>query len=165
METDLSRSTDVHRCIEFKFGFIMDEVEQVRNTSNFHESFRLCPDPLIYPFDDNGKRVQYRYDYLTIEGEHLLEVATINDYSIMIGSYPCNITSISDKQIVCQPTNGTIEKLSRRKRNSQNLHSDEYDPSLVRVCILRTTCVHCGQLINTCILFLSRSWSVDEFTR
>ena len=101
---------------EFQFGFIMDDVEYVRNTSTYHEIFLLCPDPIIYPFNNDGKRIQYRYDYLTIEGSNLLDVATINDYLITIGSYPCNITSISDKQIVCQPTNRTIEKLSRKKR-------------------------------------------------
>ena len=111
----------------------MDNVERVRNTSTFHETFQFCPDPDIYPFNNDGKRIQYRYDYLTIEGSNLLDVATINDYSITIGSYPCNITSISDKQIVCQPTNGTIEKLVRKKRISLDLHRNDNEEAIVRV--------------------------------
>ncbi|CAF4154537.1 unnamed protein product, partial [Didymodactylos carnosus] len=51
------------QCIEFKFGFIMDDVEKVRNTSTFLETFLLCPDPEIYPFSNNGIRIQYQYEY------------------------------------------------------------------------------------------------------
>lgn len=114
----------------------MDDVEHVRNTSTYHETFLLCPDPEIFPFDNDGKRIQYRYDYLTIEGSNLLDVATIDDYFITIGSYPCNITSIADKQIVCQPTNRTIEQLSRRKRFSLDLQMRDYDHAIVRVSLI-----------------------------
>lgn len=129
-----SRSND-HRnhCVELKFGFYMDGVERLRNTSNYHETFLLCPDPIIYPFDNDGKRIQYRYDYLTVEGSNLLDVAAVHDYFITIGSYPCNITSISDKQIVCQPTNRTVERLSRRKRLLLDLNSRDQDQPIVRV--------------------------------
>jgi hypothetical protein len=130
-----SRSFDKNHCLEFKFGFIMDDVEYVRNTSTYHETFLLCPDPIIYPFNNDGKRIQYRYDYLTIEGTNLLDVATINDYFITIGSYPCNITSISDKQIVCQPTNRTIEKLIRKKRMLLDIHTKDNEQAIVRVSI------------------------------
>ena len=128
-----SRTNLKHSCLQFKFGFYMDDVEHVRNTSTYHETFLLCPDPEIYPFDNDGKRIQYRYDYLTIEGSNLLDVATMDDYFITIGSYPCNITSISDKQIVCQPTNRTIEQLSRRKRFSLDPQMRDYDQAIVRV--------------------------------
>jgi hypothetical protein len=128
-----SRSTNKYSCLEFQFGFFMDDVEFVSNTSTYHETFLLCPDPDIYPFNNDGKRIQYRYDYLTIEGSNLLAVATINDYSITIGSYPCNITSISDKQIVCQPTNRTIEKLIRKKRILLDMKDNEQ--AIVRVSI------------------------------
>jgi hypothetical protein len=127
--------SDKNHCSEFKFGFIMDNVEYVRNISTYHEIFLLCPDPIIYPFNNNGKRIQYRYDYLTIEGLNLLDVATINDYLITIGSYPCNITSISDKQIVCQPTNRTIEKLIRKKRSLLDMSSKDNEQAIVRVSI------------------------------
>jgi hypothetical protein len=113
----------------------MDDVEYVRNISAYHEIFLLCPDPIIYPFNNDGKRIQYRYDYLTIEGLNLLDVATMNDYLITIGSYPCNITSISDKQIVCQPTNRTIEKLIRKKRSLLDVNSKENEQAIVRVSI------------------------------
>lgn len=134
-----ARSSERNHCLEFQFGFLMDDVEHVRNTSNYHQLFLLCPDPIIYPFNNDGKRVQYRYDYLTIEGMNLLDVATINDYSITIGSYPCNITSISDKQIVCQPTNRTIEKLSRKKRILLDLTMKDHDQAIVRVSISNKT--------------------------
>jgi hypothetical protein len=111
----------------------MDDVEHVRNISTYQKSFLLCPDPDIYPFDNDGKRIQYRYDYLTIEGSNLLDVATVHDYLITIGSYPCNITSISDKQIVCQPTNRTIERLIRKKRRLLDLRSNDYEQPIVRV--------------------------------
>jgi len=111
----------------------MDDVESLRNTSTYSQTFQLCPDPIIFPFNNNGRRIQYRYDYLTIEGMNLLDVATINDYSIAIGSYPCNITSISDKQIVCQPTNHTIEKFSRKKRTLLQMSSGDHDQAIVRV--------------------------------
>ena len=117
----------------------MDDVEHVRNPLNYNQLFLLCPDPIIYPFNNDGKRVQYRYDYLTIEGMNLLDVATINDYSITIGSYPCNITSISDKQIVCQPTNRTIEKLSRKKRILLDLNMKDNDQAIVRVSLFPRT--------------------------
>ena len=136
----------------------MDDVEHVRNTSSYHQLFLLCPDPIIYPFNNDGKRVQYRYDYLTIEGMNLLDVATINDYSITIGSYPCNITSISDKQIVCQPTNRTIEKLSRKKRISLDLTMKDHDQAIVRVSTSNKT--------NSSIILFAyhRLLSVVEFT-
>jgi hypothetical protein len=130
-----SRSFDKNPCLEYKFGFIMDDVEYVRNTSTYHETFLICPDPILYPFNNDGKRIQYRYDYLTIEGINLLDVATINDYFITIGSYPCNITSISDKQIVCQPTNHTIEKLIRKKRILLDINTKDNEQPIVRVCI------------------------------
>jgi len=129
------RSFDKNHCLEFQFGFLMDDVEYVRNTSTYHETFLLCPDPIIYPFNNDGKRIQYRYDYLTIEGSNLLDVATINDYLITIGSYPCNITSISDKQIVCQPTNRTIEKLIRKKRILLDINTKDNEQAIVRVSI------------------------------
>ena len=128
---------DQTHCIEFQFGFFMDNVEDVRNTSTYYEKFLLCPDPIIYPFNNNGQRVQYRYDYLTIEGANLLDIATINDYLITIGSYPCNITSISDQQIVCQPTNRTIEKLIRKKRSLLNMNTLDNEQAIVRVSIVR----------------------------
>lgn len=131
-----SRSYEKNSCLELKFGFYMDDVEFVRNTSTYHETFLLCQDPIIYPFNNDGKRIQYRYDYLTIEGLYLLDVATINDYFITIGSYPCNITSISDKQIVCQPTNFTIEKLIRKKRLLLDINSKDNDQAIVRVSML-----------------------------
>jgi hypothetical protein len=130
-----SRSLDKNHCLEFKFGFFMDDVGYVRNTSTYNEIFFICPDPIIYPFSNNGKRIQYRYDYLTIEGLNLLDVATINDYFITIDSYPCNITSISDKQIVCQPTNRTIEKLIRKKRMLLDIHTKDNEQAIVRVSI------------------------------
>ncbi|CAF1302859.1 unnamed protein product [Adineta steineri] len=128
---------DKNHCLEFKFGFFMDDVEHVRNISTYHEVFLLCPDPIIYPFNNDGKRIQYRYDYLTIEGSNLLDVATINDYFITIGSFPCNITSISDKQIVCQPTNRTIEKLIRKKRILLNMDMKDNEQAIVRVTLGR----------------------------
>lgn len=128
-----------NHCLEFKFGFFMDDVELVRNVSAHRETFLLCPDPIIYPFQNDGKRIQYRYDYLTIEGSNLLDVATINDYSITIGSFPCNITSISEKQIVCQPTNRTIEKLIRKKRALLSMSAKDNDQAIVRVSVRRKT--------------------------
>ncbi|CAF1159331.1 unnamed protein product [Rotaria sordida] len=132
-----ARSYDKNHCFEFKFGFFMDDVEYVRNTSTYYETFLLCPDPIIYPFSNDGKRMQYRYDYLTIEGLNLLDVATINDYFITIGSFPCNITSISDQQIVCQPTNRTIEKLIRKKRVLVDINTKYNEQAIVRVTLGR----------------------------
>ncbi|CAF1616037.1 unnamed protein product, partial [Adineta ricciae] len=126
-----------NHCLEFKFGFFMDNVDLVRNISNYREVFLLCPDPIIHSFNNDGRRIQYRYDYLTIEGSNLLDVATINDYSITIGSFPCNITSISDKQIVCQPTNQTIEKLIRKKRLLLNINTKDSEQAIVRVTLGR----------------------------
>ncbi|UJR28522.1 hypothetical protein I4U23_009760 [Adineta vaga] len=131
------QSFSYNHCLEFKFGFFMDDVELVRNISTYREIFLLCPDPIIYPFNNDGKRIQYRYDYLTIEGSNLLDVATIHDYSITIGSFPCNITSISDKQIVCQPTNRTIEKLIRKKRMILNINTKDNEQAIVRVTLGR----------------------------
>lgn len=127
------RSGEKTRCVNVKFAFLMDNVEPVRNTSNFAEPFLVCLDPIINSFNNDGKRIQYRFDYLTIEGSNLLDVATIEDYSVTIGSYPCRITSISDKQIVCQPMNHSLEILSRRKRSLLDLNSIENDPTTVRV--------------------------------
>ncbi|CAM4743164.1 unnamed protein product [Rotaria magnacalcarata] len=132
-----SRSTDKNHCFELKFGFFMDDVEHVRNTSTYVETFFICPDPILHPFNDDGQRIQYRHDYLSIEGSNLLDVATINDYSITIGSYPCIITSISDQQIVCQPTNRTIEKLIRKKRILLDIHTKYNEQAIVRVTLGR----------------------------
>lgn len=129
------RSSDRDTCFEFKFGFFMDDVEHVRNISTYLETFVICPDPIIYPFNNEGRRIQYRYDYLTIEGSNLLDVATINDYLITIGSYPCIITSISDQQIVCQPTNRTMEKSIRKKRILLDIQKKYNEQAIVRVSI------------------------------
>ncbi|CAF1436037.1 unnamed protein product, partial [Didymodactylos carnosus] len=106
-------------CVEFKFGFIMDDVEAVRNTSTFSEPFFLCPDPQIYPFSNDGIKIQYQYEYLTIDGSNLLNGLIVEDYQITVGNFLCNVTSVSEKQIVCLPPNRTMLKI-RKRSNSKN---------------------------------------------
>ncbi|XP_061193890.1 plexin-A4-like [Saccostrea echinata] len=88
------------------FGFIIDNVQNIRNLSATHdEFFQICPDPDISVFpNDKIKSFYWRSnEFLTISGINLdcLRFKK-DDVVIKIGRSECNITS-TGRQLTCRP--------------------------------------------------------------
>lgn len=93
---------DAERPERLEYGFIMDDVQSVRNlSSKGFSKFYLYPDPEYYKFDENVK--YYKSDYLTINGQNLDKACQEKDVEVMIGSSFCNVTSLSRHQLTCRP--------------------------------------------------------------
>ncbi|XP_054745360.1 plexin-B isoform X1 [Anastrepha obliqua] len=86
-------------------GFIMDNVQWVRDLSKYFQNLRSAivyvPDPKYTPFPDGVKL--YKGDTLVIEGEQLNLAADEYDVNVTIGTLQCNITSLALNQLVCIP--------------------------------------------------------------
>ncbi|XP_061187721.1 plexin-A4-like isoform X2 [Saccostrea echinata] len=88
------------------FGFIIDNVQNIRNFSASHnEFFQICPDPDISVFpNDKIKSFQWKSnEFLTISGINLDQLRLEkDDVVIKIGKSECNITS-TGRQLTCRP--------------------------------------------------------------
>ncbi|XP_063706809.1 plexin-A4 isoform X3 [Culicoides brevitarsis] len=86
-----------------EYGFKMDDVMEVRNLTQDKkfEKFKLLPNPVFYPFDEDLKF--FNSEYLTINGRYLSHAAKETDVQVMIGDGICNITSLSRQQLTCRP--------------------------------------------------------------
>ncbi|GMT25135.1 hypothetical protein PFISCL1PPCAC_16432, partial [Pristionchus fissidentatus] len=61
----------------------------------------IVADPHFEPFE--GIRVHLSGQSLIIDGQHLSMAAEPRDYKILIGSSPCVVTVVDDRQLVCTP--------------------------------------------------------------
>ncbi|KAK6995420.1 plexin A3, partial [Biomphalaria glabrata] len=106
-------------------GFIMDDVMSVRNLSSVPNlNFKLLyfSNPRIYNFTEpNGVKI-LKGDSLIIEGSDLNIAADKSEVSVMLGNYPCNVTTFSQSQIVCklpssQAQNGAAINLEKDRKS------------------------------------------------
>uniref|UniRef100_A0A034WKL2 Plexin-B n=3 Tax=Endopterygota TaxID=33392 RepID=A0A034WKL2_BACDO len=91
--------------LSLQVGFIMDNVQWVRDLNKYFQSIRsiivYVPDPKYTPFPGGTKL--YKGDTLVIEGEQLNIAADEYDVNVTIGTMRCNITSLALNQLVCIP--------------------------------------------------------------
>ncbi|XP_017468489.1 PREDICTED: plexin-B [Rhagoletis zephyria] len=91
--------------LNLQVGFIMDNVQWVRDLSKYFQNIRstivYVPDPKYTPFPGGVKL--YKGDTLVIEGEQLNLAADEYDVNVTIGTSQCNITSLALNQLVCIP--------------------------------------------------------------
>lgn len=91
--------------LNLQLGFIMDNVQLVRDLSKYFQSIRstivYVSDPKYFPFRDGVKL--YKGDTLVIEGEWLNIASDEYDVNVTIGLQKCNITSLALTQLVCIP--------------------------------------------------------------
>lgn len=105
--------------IYLQIGFLMDDTISVLELDTYYphldSNILYVADPVIYSLNNgHGKSVPvgqsgnsilpFKSDILVIEGENLsvLPLAD-NEMNVTIGTHRCNLTSISMRQIVCQP--------------------------------------------------------------
>ncbi|XP_016844903.1 plexin-B [Nasonia vitripennis] len=91
--------------LSLKIGFIMDNVESVRDLDKHSQNLRnrlvYVEDPKFFPFPSNVKL--YKGDTLVIEGESLNYASDESDVMVTVGTQPCNVTSLAFSQLVCTP--------------------------------------------------------------
>ncbi|XP_055858104.1 plexin-B isoform X1 [Episyrphus balteatus] len=91
--------------LSLQVGFIMDNVQIVRDLSKYFQNIRstivYVGDPNYFSFP-NGKKL-YKGDTLVIEGELLNIASDEYDVNVTIGTVQCNITSLALTQLVCIP--------------------------------------------------------------
>ncbi|KAG8193494.1 hypothetical protein JTE90_003709 [Oedothorax gibbosus] len=89
--------------VGLEYGFHMDHVAGVRNLSSRLPPFLMHPDPIYYPFPEQGGLKYYKSDYLTINGMNLDRASQESDVVVRIGTAFCNVTSLSRSQLTCRP--------------------------------------------------------------
>jgi plexin A len=91
--------------LALKVGFLMDNVESVRDLDKQGQSLRnrivYVEDPKFFPFPRNIKL--YKGDTLVIEGENLNHASDESDVNVTVGTRLCNVTSLALTQLVCTP--------------------------------------------------------------
>lgn len=91
--------------MEVELGFIMDNVEAVKNLSNSSVNARMLyyPDPVVHNFSEPNFIKKFKGEVLIFEGKGLTLAATREDVLVYIGDKACNVTNLSDTQIFCTP--------------------------------------------------------------
>ncbi|XP_066996957.2 plexin-B isoform X2 [Anabrus simplex] len=91
--------------LALRIGFIMDNVEAVKDLEKHFQSLRsqllYVEDPKFFQFPNEIKL--YKGDTLVIEGENLNLASDESDVNVTIGTRPCNVTSLALTQLVCTP--------------------------------------------------------------
>ncbi|KAL1130244.1 hypothetical protein AAG570_013182 [Ranatra chinensis] len=91
--------------LPLKFGFIMDNVQAVRDLEKHFKNLRsqllYVDDPKFFEFPNDVKL--YKGDTLVIEGENLNYACDESDVNVTIGTAGCNVTSLAMTQLVCTP--------------------------------------------------------------
>ncbi|XP_033220264.1 plexin-B [Belonocnema kinseyi] len=91
--------------LSLKIGFVMDNVETVRDLEKHFQNLRnrllYVEDPKFFPFPRDVKL--YKGDTLVIEGENLIYASDESDVNVTVGTLPCNVTSLALTQLVCIP--------------------------------------------------------------
>ncbi|XP_013784646.1 plexin-A2-like [Limulus polyphemus] len=109
---------------EFHYGFLMDNVDSLKNLS-YHpdfDRFRMFPDPVYDKFSEKDNVKYYKSDYLTINGKHLDRASQDTDVIVRIGISFCNVTSLSRSQLTCRPpTSQPPDRDSNGNPNPDNI--------------------------------------------
>lgn len=94
---------DVPRTVTLRIGFLMDNVESVRDLKKHFQQLQYVEDPSYSPFVGASLVKSYKGDTLVIEGENLNLASDETDVNVTIGTRPCNVTSLAATQLVCTP--------------------------------------------------------------
>ncbi|XP_043246790.1 plexin-B-like [Amphibalanus amphitrite] len=90
---------------ELQIGFIMDSVKSVLDMKeSFPEvqsTITYVEDPVYFPFAKDVKA--FSGDTLVIEGVNLNGASDERDTAVTVGGVPCNVTTLTDTQLVCVP--------------------------------------------------------------
>ncbi|KAJ8682893.1 hypothetical protein QAD02_018685 [Eretmocerus hayati] len=101
------RRSPIHKdtSLPLKVGFLMDNVESVRDLDKYSSGLRYkliyVQDPKFFPFPNNFKL--YKGDTLVIEGDSLNYASDESDVNVTVGTEICNVTSLAQTQLVCSP--------------------------------------------------------------
>lgn len=94
---------DVPRSVTLRIGFLMDNVESVRDLKKHFQQLQYVEDPNYSPFVGASLVKLYKGDTLVIEGENLNLASDETDVNVTIGTRSCNVTSLAATQLVCTP--------------------------------------------------------------
>ena len=94
---------DVPRSVTLRIGFLMDNVESVRDLKKHFQQLQYVEDPVYSAFMGASLIKLYKGDTLVIEGENLNLASDETDVNVTIGTRPCNVTSLAATQLVCTP--------------------------------------------------------------
>ncbi|CAG2189705.1 PLXNA [Mytilus edulis] len=100
----LRRSTAM---VTAAIGFIMDNAVNVQNLTGINSQLQYYPDPSVYKFgpdkEDNDNVKLFKSEIVIINGKNLMVAAKREDVQVAIGNANCNVTNLSEDQIVCNP--------------------------------------------------------------
>ena len=99
----LRPNRDVPRSVTLRIGFLMDNVESVRDLKKHFQNLQYVEDPTYSAFTGASLVKLYKGDTLVIEGENLNLASDETDVNVTIGTRPCNVTSLAATQLVCTP--------------------------------------------------------------
>jgi len=94
---------NVPRSLTLRIGFVMDNVESVRDLKKHFQNLQYVEDPIYSVFTGVSLIKLYKGDTLVIEGENLNLASDETDVNVTIGTRPCNVTSLAATQLVCTP--------------------------------------------------------------
>ncbi|XP_046633766.1 plexin-B-like isoform X2 [Daphnia pulicaria] len=94
---------DVPRSVTLRIGFLMDNVESVRDLKKHFQQLQYVEDPSYSAFVGASLIKLYKGDTLVIEGENLNLASDETDVNVTIGTRSCNVTSLAATQLVCTP--------------------------------------------------------------
>ncbi|CAB4056871.1 PLXNA [Lepeophtheirus salmonis] len=90
---------------QFDVGFKMDNVTELlflsKSYPNVDSKISFYEDPKYYPFGEGIKK--YKGDELVLEGSKLNLASNQHDVEVNIGTKYCNVTSLTESQLVCFP--------------------------------------------------------------
>ncbi|VDI64036.1 plexin A [Mytilus galloprovincialis] len=114
----LKRSTEK---MTVGIGFIMDNAVNVRNLTGINSQLLYFPDPLVYKFEpekeDNDNVKLFKSEIVIINGKNLMVAAQRRDIQVAIGNDNCNVTHLSEDQIICKPPTSQPDTTSGHSRN------------------------------------------------
>lgn len=94
---------DVHRSVTLRIGFLINNVESVRDLKKHFQQLQYVKDLVYSAFMGASLIKLYKGDTLVIEGENLNLASDETDVNVTIGTCPCNVTSLAATQLVCTP--------------------------------------------------------------
>lgn len=91
-----------------QLGFYMDNVPSVQDLKTYFPSVQstlfYAPDPVILDFEENDRMKAYTQGIvLEIKGRRLNAAATREDVEVFVGVGRCNVTSVNEEAIYCNP--------------------------------------------------------------
>ncbi|XP_061187688.1 plexin-B-like isoform X2 [Saccostrea echinata] len=108
MKPVLKRARRNSQANSVQLGFYMDNVPSVQDLKTYFpnviSTLYYEPDPVILDFEENDKMKAYTQGIvLEIKGKRLNAAATKEDVEVFVGAGRCNVTSVNEEAIYCNP--------------------------------------------------------------